>query len=443
MAILLLTLSLALASGEGVRSVERAGYERGLAAARVGKDPVALWSALMRMAWFEKSVDEHARAIALSNEALTVATRQRNDFMIGRSLAWLGWSYAHLGLYELAQRCYERAVALGAPDGKVRHVAVWGLATQELGYLHFRMGHTREAKALLGRTVAYAREHRILVGVAEGGAHLAEIALQEGSPSEAWGLAREALRASEECNCSTVNTARARVMLARVAAVLARQDPARHAEAVRLTDEAHAYATQVGSVRSQAEALLVRASLLPPHRHDERLRDVAAAFELLESTGSELRGRAQVELGRVYLEKEHTRLAELYITQGMKVDEGMFRTVDRGHSLLTLAQLRALQSDDTARLVALAEAADAAVAVGNTPVALEAQESLANALAKLGYDRMALGWATDAQGSLQELLKRPQTPEQEQALRRRQIALSELMANLALRVSPGNAPAPP
>ena len=37
------------------------------------------------------------------------------------------------------------------------------------------MGLTRQAKALLEETTGYARQHGILVGVAEGGAHLAEI----------------------------------------------------------------------------------------------------------------------------------------------------------------------------------------------------------------------------------------------------------------------------
>ncbi len=241
----------------------KALYREELERAKKSGSTTAKWTALFRSAWFYHELGDGKKALALSNEALVYARRTRDPFRIGRTLSWIGWSYASMGAYPLAIKFYEEAIRLGAPKGKVVIPAVWGLATQELGAVYLRMGDKEAARRHLNATVDFAMKHGILTGVAEGGAHLAELYLLEGNYGLADTWARRAVEAAVQCDCSPNNISRAKTALARVMLDKARVDPASKWKAKGAIEESLRFAKAAKNLRYVAESELLLSRVLP------------------------------------------------------------------------------------------------------------------------------------------------------------------------------------
>ena len=411
-------------------------FQRELEAAEKSGDKARLWSALMGMAWFDHETGRSRESIELSNRALEIGSELNNPFMIGRSLDWLGWAYSSLGMYELAEQFYTNAVEVGAPGGKVQHVAVWGLGLQELGALHFKMGRLDQAKKELEETTNFARTNGIDVGVAEGSAHLAELALAEGRLSDAETLAAEALAASLRCNCSPFNTARAQLMVAKIAWGRAKIDPAREPAARKLIEEALNRSEQSGVRTIAAESRLLAAHSIPVEQFQKRYDLVREAFETLESLEQERRGSAEAQLGRVLLDNDQTEMAEQYIKHGYKVNREMFRKIDNAYILGDLATIRGLSNDRAKMYKDLEAAAKRAEKMGTLPTALEMEQRLAAELERDGYDSLALDWAVQGLKTAQKLIEREKDPAAQHPFRTAEAALMEQIVSLEVRLNP-------
>ncbi|MCO6431413.1 MAG: tetratricopeptide repeat protein [Deltaproteobacteria bacterium] len=418
----------------GDKAAARRVFEQELKAARGGKRPDALWTALMRAAWFADETGEPKRSIEFSNEALEVASKINNNFMIGRSLCWLGWAYSSMGRYTTAITFYEEAVKLGAPDGKIEIIPVWGLASQELGAIYFKMGETKKAKEILLETTKVAREHKVLAGVAEGGAHLAEIALVEGDIEEAWRWAKEGVKAADECACSPFNLARAKVVKAKVGVERAKRKSMDAEDAEKLIDEALDYSKKVGVVTLKAQAMILKSKAGYGLKSEKRLELLEDAIKTLEKSEHETRGAAQGALGGLWLDEKAVDLAEGYLKQGLKVNQEMLRQVDSAYMMTSIAELSGLKGDKKKELEELKAAADFALSTGDLTVAYKSSRKIGEMLLEDGYDSMARGWFESSAKALKELIDREEVPEVRSTLEREYIEIrtvySELSAEL-------------
>jgi tetratricopeptide (TPR) repeat protein len=304
-----------------------------------------------------------------------------------------------------------------------------------------KLGDLEAAKTLLGLTTDYARRHDIDVGVAEGGAHLARIAAEQGDLQLAEQLADEALRAALRCGCSPFNTARAYTVAARVALERARLNPKFRDDAIRRARIALEYARSVGARRHVAEALLLSSYTLDPDDFDARMQRVSSAAEILVEMESELRGTAEARLGSLFLESEQADLAERYLASGLEINQEMFRELDSAYIRADLADVDAARGASQASLEGWERAADQARASGALPLVLHNEERLSEALQRLGYLRLSLDWTERALETLDALLALAPDRAARERLLERQIALSERIAEIRLKLERG--PPPP
>ena len=135
------------------------------------------------------------------------------------------------------------------------------------------------------------------MGIAEGGVHLARIALHKGDEKRSKQLAEEALAASLECNCSPFNTARAHLAVAEVYSELAKRDSGLREEALKKVLEARQFAKEKSNTTVEARAKILHSRLLPIENFDERYELTSAAFQVLSDLENHQRGTAETELG--------------------------------------------------------------------------------------------------------------------------------------------------
>jgi tetratricopeptide (TPR) repeat protein len=414
----------------------RRGYACLVAVAERQNDLVQQWETLIGYSWFLHQIGENKEAILLSNRALEIAEVLKDIARKGRTLSWLGWAYAELGLYELAEQLYHEAIELGAPKGVIRYAHLWGLSTQELGYLKMRRGDLKSARALLMTTLSYARKHGIDVGIAEGGAHLAEISLIEGRYKEGDAFATEAYEASLRCNCSPLNTARAMMVRARVAREFQKSDPKRKEYVENLISELVAYVDKHQIQRVKAEALILKSSLFMPNDYDSRYPLVAAALDILAHIENEQRGVAMVELGRVFLENNRHELAQRYLQSGIKVQEALFRSVDEAEARASLSELSFISGDSGERLRTLQLSAENAHRSGALPLALSYQEKLAEELAVLGYVDLSIAWGERARATVVSLIDISNSVEVKKTLYEKKLHIGLLLAEQEIKRLP-------
>ena len=414
----------------------RVGYERIIAERKDSKRLIPKWHAFMEAAWFYHQIGESQRSIDYSNRALELGKEIGRPFYIGRSLSWLAWGYADLGLYDLAVQFYTQSIELGAPEGKIEIISLWGMSTQELGYIYFRKGELEEAKEKITETTDFARRRKIWVGVGEGGAHLAEIALLEGRVREARTLANEAVEASIRCGCSPLNIARAKVVLAKAAVEEARVDQALDKEAQEAVQDVLAYAEKHAVGRFLAEAMILKSRLLPADDFEGRYQLLSHAYESLENLGNEHRGVAGAELGRLFLENSRMELAEFYLKQGYQVNQELFRTIDSSEVLAEIATLEGLKGNIRKRLKKTELAALEAKKRGALPLAFENESELSAEFFKLGYSRMSQKWTEQALETLSDLLNHQNEAKKKKVLLEHKLLLSERLLELRVKLTP-------
>ena len=413
----------------------RFAYENQLLQAEVSSDTKRLWRALMEIAWFHGEISDYRQAIAYANRSLETASSLQNPFYIGRSLCWLGMNYASVGLYELALEFYNKALKIGAPDGVITIIPVWGLAQQEIGAIHFRMGNIPEARRYLEETYQFAKKHQIPPGISEGGAHLAEIALIEGELAKAVRLAEDAVATAEQCGCSPQNLARARVMLAKAAACFAETDPEKRTHTEMLIDKCIETALTTGNARWLAEGKLLLSQFLPNDQFERRRNLIEEALALLVDSDSEIRGTAEAQLGRLFLENEQLNLAKFYLENGHAVNQELFRRVDNAYILADISDLLAKSGKPDQSWKKLADSTAQALAISNLPLALTNQETMALELEAAGYYSLAFRWAKTAVDTLEKLSQRQISEDAKADLRTRELLLHERLIRLAARFS--------
>jgi tetratricopeptide (TPR) repeat protein len=422
----------------GEVSRARAQARRELARSQAQGRPVEIWAHLMHVAWLEESLGEHKAALRYANRALDLASDIGDAFRIGRSLCWIGWSYTSLGLYELALAFYAQAIELATRGDRITIVPVWGLASQETGAILARMGRLTEAAERITETTEFARRRGIDVGVAEGAAHLAAIAIERGDLDRAEALAEEALSASLHCDCSAFNTARALTVVARVAVERAQRNPRFRGDATDKLERAMDHARRYGDRRHIAEGRVLRSRVVDPDDFERRVELVASALELLIAMESELRGTAEAQLGSLFLEAELDELAEGYLRNGLELNRKLFRRLDTAYVLADLAELDAGRSDAERTLSRLGEAAARAEQAGALPLLADTRERLAEELHGLGFTLLSRQWAELALATLEQLLALERDEESRRVLLARKLRLAERVADaeLALRRSP-------
>ncbi len=414
-----------------------------LTAAEAAGADSAFWTQLMHVAWLDEAVGEHHAALQYANRALTIAHRIGEPYPIGRSLCWIGWSYTSLGLYELALEFYGRAIEIGTEkDGEVAIVPVWGLATQETGAIYARMGRLDEAAALIERTTDFARRRGIDVGVSEGGAHLAAIAIERGELGAAAELAEESLLASLRCDCSPTNTARALVVVARVAREQSRRNSKFRGDALDKARAALEYAGRHGNRRHIAEAKLLLSQTVDPDDFEQRVRLVSEAVELLTGTESELRGTAQADLGRLFLERDHIDVAEGYLRNGLEINRELFRRLDNAYVLADLAEVDSLRGNPGGSFEVWGEAAARAEESGAWPLLADTQERLSDALHKAGFASLSRAWTEEALDTIDRLLASERDEQARRTLLGRKLDLGERLAEIHLMLDREAPPAP-
>ena len=422
------------------RALARTALER--ARAREGEDPAIVWSHHMHVAWLAEATGDPKSSVEHASRALAIATHLEDPVRTGRSLAWLGWSYTSLGLYELALAVYGRAIELSADGDRIVVPANWGLSTQETGAIYARMGRLDEAAVLIERTTDFARRHGILTGVAEGGAHLARIALARGDVAGAELLAEEALLAAIRCQCAPFNTARARVVVGRVALAKARRNLKFRGEAAEAAHEALEYARSVSDRRHVAEAELLLSYSLPAEDLAGRIELVNSALQYFLEVESEVAGRAQTELGQLFLEHDQHELARLYLESGLEVSEGLFRKLDGAWALASLAELDSLRGHGGASLERWIEASERARIAGARPLLVASLEGLSEELVARGYLRLAADALREASDTLGVLIELEQNGGARYALELRRFAIDQGAAELHIARQRERAPPP-
>jgi tetratricopeptide (TPR) repeat protein len=428
------------AGGEAQKALSKAHAD--LKAVLETGTPSQRWEHTMHVAWLEESIGNHKAAFRLAESALGLASQEGSPFMVGRSLCWLGWSATSLGLYPLALEFYDAAIEQAADaGGRNRVPAVWGLATQEKGAVLAKMGELEAGAALIEETTEFARRNNIRVGVAEGGAHLARIALRRGDWVEATARAEEALIAAEKCNCSAYNTNRARLVRARIVLERSRIDPRYTSEAEAQIRAALAEAKKVSDRRHIAEAQLLLSRAIGDRDLDSRVALVSAAAETLHSMGSELRGSADGELGALMLESDRLDEAGSYLESGLQINQDLFRKLDAAYILGDLAEIDLAANDHTAHLEKWMESADQAEASGAWPLAAESQERIAEALFRLGFLNLSRHWSEKAAETIEKMLEKADDAERRRELQWRKLALNERVVDIEIELD--HSPAPP
>ncbi len=404
--------------------------------------PNQRWQHTMHVAWLEESVGNHKAAFRLAESALGLASQEGNPFMIGRSLCWLGWSATSLGLYPLALELYDAAIEQAKnAGGRDQIPAVWGLATQEKGAVLAKMGELEAGAALIEETTEFARQNNIRVGVAEGGAHLARIALRRGDWVEATARAEEALIAAEECNCSAYNTNRARLVRARITLERSRIDPRYTSEAEAQIRAALAEAKKVSDRRHIAEAQLLLSSAIGDRDLEARIALVSAAAETLHSLGSELRGTADGEFGALMLASDRLDTAGFYLESGLQINRELLRKLDAAYILGDLAEIDLAANDSSAHREKWMESATQAEASGAWPLAAESQERIAEELFRLGFLSLSRHWSERAAETIEKMLEKAEDAERRRQLQRRKLALNERIVGIEIELD--HSPAPP
>lgn len=410
----------------------RSAFTAALTKAEAGSDRNLLWQTLMSSAWFEEALGEHRKAIDLSNRALDAASSNKNEFQIGRSLIWVAWSYASIGLYELALELLEAAVEIGAPEGKIKIVPVWGFALQEMGHIYLRMGELSKAQEAVELTANFARQRGIAVGIAEGGVYLSEIAYQKGELSSALALAEEAYKAALDCACSPFNTARAMLQLAKTRFEVSKNKPDLRAALIDQTEAAIAFAEKIGTKRYIAEGQILLSKMLSSELIDKRIELSTRAFELLAESEDEFEGSAQAHLGLIFAQKEELTLAKFYLERGVELNATLFRKLDKAYALTALANVQGLSGDMSLHLSNLEKATLDAENSEALPLAADNQEQLSMEYERLGFKLLAYRWGKRALHSIEKLLTLEKDPQRLKLLELRQLTNTERLAALLL-----------
>jgi len=344
-------------SDDITRAIELA--DRSVELSQKGTDQEGLWNSFMIRAFLKNTTGDFYGAIEDSEQALELAAKlstghpgsRRVRFFEGRSLCWLGWAYKNLGRYDAAEKFFKRAVELGKDGERILIPAVWGFGYQEIGIIALRRGNLKEARAILEETTNYASSHQIHVGVAEGGAALAQIALLQGRYSEAEALANQSVEAAITCGCSTYNQLIARLILAEASYAQRASRPGQ--QILDLITQVEDDARSAGVQPVLARAMIMHSQLLPAKEFSKKSELLHEASDILRRIDSEYQAQGAQALGKHYLDTSYDSKARRYLERGLKISASMLQDIDHSMIRSDLAALEVLTGDTKSALVKL------------------------------------------------------------------------------------------
>ncbi len=421
---------------QGDHAKARALLKRELANAEASKSKEAIWNALIRNAFFYQEVDQLRQAVEFFNRSLSLSKKFKDRAREGKTFAAIGWTYARMGYYEIAQRFYRKAIEIGAVEGQILHPGVWGQATQELGALYMAMGDLETAENLLQQTFDFAKKNEILPGISEGGAHLAQLNLLRANLGRAENFAEEAMKAAQSCACSEYVSTWTKVIYARVQleiADLATRRKEFHRRRARDTiEEAAKSAEKFRNKRFVAESKMLQSRLLPQEKIAEKIKLLTEAREILYRMNSEIRGESELELGRSYLEKNDQKLARFYLQHGIDLSRQLFRKLDLAFVLAETAKLEGLK--DKSKIKNL-EKAEKLQAEAKAYVALfETQQRLFEIFESNRLHTMAHAWINRALDTLRIIMEAEEDADHQRSRQLEFLRLQERQMELELKI---------
>ena len=258
----------------------------------------------------------------------------------------------------------------------------------------------------------------------------------QGRFAEASEFAERAVEAAKRCQCSPYNLTRARLVALKSELERAHFAPER---ASGLTSQLEILQEDCAKLRHRrcvAEVKLLRIQLRRSDEYQRRRELVSEAFEELAERESELRGTAEGELGRVFLQSNQLQLAKFYLQNGVEVSERLLREVDRAHLAGDLATLEGMQGEVRAQVDTLLNVITDAEKSGMLPLVLQKRLELIKVLQTAGYNQAALE-QIDSTVSVFERLRaaNPKGASEEAHFEREQLLLAEQRLALAISLT--------
>jgi tetratricopeptide (TPR) repeat protein len=400
------------------------------------KTPSYTWWGYYTLAWFEHEVSEHENALKHSLLAWMAAKKANNPWMLGRILSWIGWSYASMGHYPLAIEFFKKAIEVGAPNGKIKLVGVWGLSTQELGRIYMKQGKLKKARKILTAVYDYAFKRNVGPGISEGGAHLANLNLLEGNLGEAEKYAKASLRAAHFGNRakrgSPNNLARSLVTYARVLYQKSLVLPSVSGLAEEEILKALEHCKKMHNKRYLAEAKILYSKVLVNSNPAVRMQLVEEALEILKGIKSEVLPMGNLELGKIYLEEKEVDLAKLYLKEGLKISVKQMQVVAQAYIIDEVAVLHGINDNMKAQVRELKKNIIRAKKSRLIPLLYQSYFKLMKLFESDGYSSLALNWNLKAQTALGTMIKNEKNDELKISLKNKLFELKMLEGEFRL-----------
>jgi predicted ATPase/DNA-binding CsgD family transcriptional regulator/Tfp pilus assembly protein PilF len=389
------TSGLAGLAGDGAAAV--AAAEQSLAIARRLADPQTSARALSLLGGYAVFHDP-ARARAVLEQSVTLATEAEDHWGLVWSLWWLGWVQAAQGDHGAARGRFQDslAVAEGIHDPSGRYKALAGL-----GYVALQQGDYGVAEDLLEQAVAGSRELSDLVWTAGSLGCLGDLAAARGDYARARSLLDEGLVLARQSGYGHV-IARVLQSLGKVA-----QAEGDLAAARPVFEEGLALLQAVGN-RIEAAELFVRlgevAHALDEPRSARELFDRALA-EARHTGARPACAQALTGLARLACAAGDAELAASVHQQALRIEEEMGDRVGVIRSLEALAGLAAHagRAEHAARLFSAAESLRAAAGCARPPTEQAGYDAdLALARQGLSDETISAAWEQGQRLSLRE-----------------------------------------
>jgi len=405
------------------------------------KDDDAIWDAYSALAWFYHEISDNKKSIGYSLSALQVANRIKDPFQIGRSLSFLGWSYAQLGSYKLAVEFFNKAIKISSDEKTIKLPMVWGLASQELGRLYMRTGKTDKAEELLHATYMYAVKNKVLVGISESGAHLARLELQKGNIGTAEKYALKSVKASKDCNCSANNMARSLIVYARALFEKDLKLPEGESgddSAENAIQDAIDAAVKTKNRKFIAEGKILLSKTMTDGNPEARLELIDEALDLMKDIGSVDTGSALLEKSIIHLENEDVEMAEALLKEGIKDSAKKFQYVTKAYMTSQAAAISEFKEEPKKQIEILIKLSEKNSEKKLYPLIYENNKKLMNIFIEGGYLKLALASGLHALKAHKVIRKEEKNKAIKEKLIEEEIELKQFLAEVKLELQAEN-----
>jgi predicted ATPase/DNA-binding NarL/FixJ family response regulator len=242
------------ASRLGDYAAARPLYEEALPIARRAGNPWLLFSTLVDVAWDAEARGDYAAAQPLLDEALVTTRAAGERVSEAMALGRLGWLACQQSDYALARARCEEGLAVARAAGDSHNVSV---VLNMLGYAVLMQGDVVTARSVLEESLAMRRQEGERYGTAWVLDGLGLVATDDGCYEEAWALFAESLRLRHQLG-DLVGTAESLESMGGLAAIQAQPE-----RAAQLAGAAAALREISGAPLSPMRRAIVNRWLLP------------------------------------------------------------------------------------------------------------------------------------------------------------------------------------